>query len=112
MNYLRSNLCTLNIKSFKVFLQKRDFQNYDTKFFGALLPLLNEKRKEFSVPKGKIPVPNAPKGIIKQEFFEVKEKPQKTTWQKIKSWFSKKQSPDKEKSNKTANKKLEQSEQK
>ena len=68
----------LNIKEFKVFLQARDFQNYDTKFFGALLPLLNEKRTKFSVPAGKIPVPKALKGVIKQEFFEVKEKPQKS----------------------------------
>ena len=69
----------LNIRSYKVFLTKKDFQNYDTKFFGALLPLLNEKRTDFSVPKGKIPVPNALKRVIKQEFFEVKEKPQKST---------------------------------
>ena len=75
----------LNIRSYKVFLTKQDFNNYDTKFFGALLPLLNEKRTEFTVPKGKIPVPNALKGIIKQEFFEVKEKTQLTFWQKIKS---------------------------
>jgi hypothetical protein len=82
----------LNIKEFKVFLQARDFQNYDTKFFGALLPLLNEKRTKFSVPTGKIPVPKALKGVIKQEFFEVKEKPQKSLWKKLKSWFSKKKS--------------------
>ncbi|CAG8725361.1 9675_t:CDS:1, partial [Racocetra persica] len=59
----------LNIKEYKVFLKKQDFQNYDTKFFGALLPLLNDKRKEANVPKGQIPVPNALKGIIKQEYF-------------------------------------------
>jgi hypothetical protein len=65
----------LNIKEFKVFLYKKDFQNYDTKFFGALLPILNEKRTKFEVPKGQIPVPNVLKGIIKQEFFTIKEKP-------------------------------------
>ncbi|KLL04458.1 MAG: plectrovirus SVGII3 orf 2 transmembrane protein [Mycoplasmataceae bacterium RV_VA103A] len=78
----------LNIKEYKVFLKTKDFQNYDTKFFGALLPLLNDKRKEANVPKGQIPVPNALKGIIKQEYFTVKEKPRPTLWQRIKEMFT------------------------
>ncbi|KLL04701.1 MAG: plectrovirus SVGII3 orf 2 transmembrane protein [Mycoplasmataceae bacterium RV_VA103A] len=85
----------LNIKEYKVFLKKRDFQNYDTKFFGALLPLLNDKRKEANVPKGQIPVPNALKGIIKQEYFTVKEKPRPTLWQRIKEMFTRKPSKSK-----------------
>jgi hypothetical protein len=80
----------LNIKSYKIFLKKRDFQNYDTKFFGALLPLLNEKRKEVQVPPGKVPVPNALKDVIKQEYFTVTEKPRPTFWQKVKGMFTKK----------------------
>jgi len=68
----------LNIKEYKIFLHKKDFQNYDTKFFKALLPLLNKNRKEFKVPPGKIPVPNALKDVIKDEFFIVEEKPQLT----------------------------------
>jgi hypothetical protein len=80
----------LNIKEFKVFLKKKDFQNYDTKFFKALLPLLNKNRAEFSVPAGKIPVPNALKDVIKDKFFLVTEKPIPTFWQKVKKFFSKK----------------------
>lgn len=80
----------LNIKEYKIFLKKKDFQNYDTKFFKALLPLLNKNRKEFKVPPGKIPVPNALKDVIKDEFFIVEEKPTPTFWQKVKKWFAKK----------------------
>ncbi|CAI2196780.1 14305_t:CDS:2 [Funneliformis geosporum] len=69
----------LNIKEYKIFLKKKDFQNYDTKFFKALLPLLNKNRTEFSVPPGKIPVPNALKDVIKDKFFIVEEKPQPTS---------------------------------
>jgi hypothetical protein len=68
----------LNIRSYKVFLQKRDFHNYDTKFFGALLPLLNKNRKKVVVPAGKIPVPNVLKDVIKEEYFIVQEKKQPT----------------------------------
>jgi len=80
----------LNIQEYKVFITKADFENYDTKFFKALLPLLNKQKKEFSVPSGKIPVPKALKDVIKDEFFIVEEKPTLTFWQKIKKWFSKK----------------------
>ena len=80
----------LNIKEYKIFLKKRDFQNYDTKFFKALLPLLNKSRQEFSVPPGKVPVPNALKDVIKDKFFIVEEKPQPTFWQKVKKFFTKK----------------------
>jgi hypothetical protein len=66
----------LNIKEYKVFLKKQDFQNYDTKFFGALLPLLNKNRKEVNIPSGQVPVPNALKDVIKEKYFTVKEKPQ------------------------------------
>jgi len=79
----------LNIKEYKIFLWKKDFQNYDTKFFKALLPLLNKNRKEFKVPPGKIPVPNALKDVIKDEFFIVEEKPQLSFWQKVKKFFTK-----------------------
>ena len=80
----------LNIREYKIFLRKKDFQNYDTKFFGALLPLLNKNRKDFKVPPGKIPVPRALKDVIKDEFFIVKEKPRLTFWQKVKKFFTKK----------------------
>ena len=65
----------LNVRNYKIFLQKRDFQNYDTKFFGALLPILNEKREKKIIPKGQVPVPNTLKDVIKQQFFTVQEKP-------------------------------------
>jgi hypothetical protein len=77
----------LNIQEYKVFLKKKDFANYDTKFFGALLPLLNKNRLEKEVPTGKIPVPKALKDVIKDEFFIVEERPQLTFTQKVKGWF-------------------------
>ena len=80
----------LNIKEYKIFLSKKDFQNYDTKFFKALLPLLNKNRQDFQVPPGKIPVPNALKDVIKDQFFIVEEKPPLSFWQKVKKFFSKK----------------------
>ena len=80
----------LNIKEYKIFLRKKDFQNYDTKFFGALLPLLNKNRKDITIPPGKIPVPNSLKDVIKDEFFIVKDEPKLTFWQKIKKFFTKK----------------------
>ncbi|CAG8770746.1 11935_t:CDS:2, partial [Ambispora leptoticha] len=79
----------LNIKEYKIFLRKQDFQNYDTKFFKALLPLLNKHRENYQVPAGKIPVPNALKDVIKDKFFIVEEKPPPTFWQKVKKFFSK-----------------------
>ncbi|MCE8163233.1 MAG: hypothetical protein I3273_02650 [Candidatus Moeniiplasma glomeromycotorum] len=77
----------LNIQEYKVFLRKKDFANYDTKFFGALLPLLNKNRKEVEVPSGKIPVPKALKDVIKDEYFIVEEKPKQNLWTKTKTWF-------------------------
>lgn len=73
----------LNIKNYQVFLAKKDFQSYDTKFFGALLPLLNEGRKKLEIPLGHIPVPNSLKTIIKEEFFKVTAKKKLTFWEKI-----------------------------
>lgn len=79
----------LNIKEFKVFLKNKDFKNYDTKFFGALLPLLNKNRTELTIPANQIPVPNTLKDVIKDEFFIVEEKEKSPTlWSKIKGWFS------------------------
>ncbi|CAG8442382.1 3955_t:CDS:2 [Ambispora leptoticha] len=69
----------LNIRNYKLFLQKRDFENYDTKFFGALLPILNEKRTKKIIPPGQVPVPNTLKDVIKQEFFTVQEKPKQNS---------------------------------
>jgi hypothetical protein len=91
----------LNIKEYKVFLKKKDFQNYDTKFFGALLPLLNKTRTDKQVPAGKIPVPNSLKDVIKDEFFLVEEKPPLSFWQKVKKFFTKKKPPSKEEPKKT-----------
>ena len=77
----------LNIRNYKIFLQKRDFENYDTKFFGALLPILNERREKKIIPMGQIPVPNTLKDVIKQEFFTVQEKPKLAFWLKVKQYF-------------------------
>jgi hypothetical protein len=79
----------LNIKSYRIFLTQKDFQSYDTKFFKALLPLLNKNRPEFSVPSGKIPVPQALKDVIRDDFFLVREKPPESFWQKVKKFFTK-----------------------
>ena len=63
----------LNIKNFRLFLSWKDFKSYDTKFFKALLPLLNAKRPKIEVPAGKIPVPKTLRDIISQEYFAISE---------------------------------------
>lgn len=80
----------LDIKEFKILLQKRDFENYDTKFFRALLPLLNKNRVEANIPPNQIPVPKALRDVIKDEYFIVEETTKPPTfWQKIKTFFRK-----------------------
>ena len=61
----------LNIRNFRLFLKSKDFKSYDTKFFKALLPILNRNRPKVEVPAGKIPVPKTLRDIIKEEYFEV-----------------------------------------
>ncbi|WNE40445.1 MAG: hypothetical protein GBAus27B_000512 [Mycoplasmataceae bacterium] len=79
----------LNIKEFKIFLKNKDFKNYDTKFFKALLPLLNKNRVEANIPPNQIPVPKALRDVIKDEFFIIEENPQSPTlWQKIRNYFT------------------------
>jgi hypothetical protein len=68
----------LNIRNYRLILNWRDFNFYDTKFFGALLPILNQKRPEFQLEKGQIPVPKTLNDVIKQEFFTVSEKKKKS----------------------------------
>ena len=83
----------LNIQEYKVLIKKSDLTSYDTKFFKALLPLLNKNKLEKLVPPNKMPVPRALKDVIKDEFFIVEETPQLSFWQKIKKWFTKEPSP-------------------
>jgi len=59
----------LNVKNYRLFLNKQDFTSYDTTFFSALLPLLNKDRPKITVPTGKIPVPKTLKDVIKQDYF-------------------------------------------
>src|SRR5437868_627830 len=63
----------LNIRNYRLFLSSPDFNNYDTKFFRALLPIINTKRREFTIEKKKVPVPKTLKDVITQPFFTIAE---------------------------------------
>ena len=63
----------LNIRNIRLFLRNKDFQSYDTKFFQALLPILNRNRPKIVVPAGKIPVPKTLRDIIRDEYFAISE---------------------------------------
>jgi len=64
----------LNIKTYRLFLDDVDFANYDTKFFKALLPILNKTREWKTCPPNQIPVPNTLRDVVPRLFFDVSEK--------------------------------------
>jgi len=77
----------LNIRNYRLFLKSKDFASYDTKFFKALLPILNRHRPKVEVPLGKIPVPKTLRDIIRDEYFVVSESEKTQPKRKIRKFL-------------------------